>query len=188
MKEGTILNIFQERKALLTGHFKLSSGLHSGQYLQCALVLQDPKYAERICGELASRFKGDNVNVVIGPALGGIVLSYEVARALGSRSIFAEREDGKMKLRRGFSIDKDNRVLVVEDVLTTGLSTKEVIGIVKELGGHLVGVGVLVDRSGGIDFGVKLTSLLKMDIPTFKPEACPLCKESIPLIKPGSRR
>lgn len=183
-----MLHIFQDKGALLKGHFKLSSGLHSGQYLQCALLLQDSKYTERLCKELALRFKDDNVSVVIGPALGGIIVSYEVARALSARSIFSEREDGKMRLRRGFNIDKKDRALVVEDVITTGTSTKEVIDIVKKTGAHLVGIGTLVDRTKGIDFGERFISLLKIDIPTFKPADCPLCKEGLPLHKPGSRR
>lgn len=175
------------KEALLKGHFKLSSGLHSAQYLQCALVLQNPELAEKFCGQLASNFKNDKVDVVIGPALGGIIVSYETAKALGARSIFAERAEGRLALRRGFKIDKKERVLVVEDVVTTGLSTKEVINIVKESGAHLVGVGALVDRSKEIDFGVKFVSLFKMDIPTFKPEDCPLCKQKIPIVKPGSK-
>lgn len=173
---------------MLKGHFKLTSGLHSSQYLQCALVLQNPKYVERLCGELASRFKDDNASVVIGPALGGIIVSYEVARALGCRSIFAERQNGSMALRRGFYIDKKDKILVVEDVVTTGSSTKEVIEIVKKSGAHLAGVGAIVDRSKSIDFGEKFISLLKVDIPTFNPQDCPLCRDKVELLKPGSRR
>ena len=186
MNQAEILRIFKETGALLKGHFKLSSGLHSDQYLQCALVLQNHKYAKKLCGELASKFKSDKVNVVIGPALGGIIVSYEVARALGCRSIFAERETGPMTLRRGFKIDKDERALMVEDVVTTGGSTKEVIDIVKKCGARLVGIGALVDRSAGIDFKERFESVLKIDIPAFRPEECPLCREGMLLVKPGS--
>ena len=187
MNQAEILHMFENTGALLKGHFKLTSGLHSGQYLQCALVLQNPEYAQRLCKELAAKFKEDNVNVVIGPALGGIVVSYEVARALGARSIFAEREEGRMTLRRGFNIEKNDRALVVEDVVTTGGSTKEVIDIVKRSGAHLTGIGVIVDRSKGVDFKDKFISLLKIDIPAFEPADCPLCKDNIPITKPGSR-
>jgi len=188
MKEKDILEIFEGAGGLLKGHFKLSSGLHSGQYLQCALVLQNAKPAERLCKELASKFTDDNITAVIGPALGGVVVSHEVARALGVKALFSEREDGIMTLKRGFSIDKNDRILVVEDVVTTGRSTKEVIEMVKKSGAALAGVGSLVCRGKNIDFGGKFLSLLKIDIPTFKPADCLLCKENIPVIKPGSRR
>lgn len=188
MEQAHVLNLFQSSGALLKGHFKLSSGLHSGQYLQCALVLQDPKNAQALCAALAAKFKDNRVTVVIGPALGGVVVSYEVAKALGVvRSIFSERKDGKMLLRRGFSINKDDRVLVVEDVITTGGSTKEVIEIVKKTGAQLIGVGSLVCRAKKIDFGADFKTLLKIDIPTFKENDCPLCKDNIPITKPGSK-
>ncbi|MDB4349632.1 orotate phosphoribosyltransferase [Omnitrophica bacterium] len=187
MTQAEALRIFQDTGALQKGHFKLSSGLHSGQYMQCALALQHPEHAERLSRELASKFKNDGVSVVIGPALGGVIVSYEIARALGVRSIFAEREDGKMTLRRGFAIDKKDKVLVVEDVVTTGASTKEVLDIVKKSGASIVGVGALVDRSRDVNFEERFISLLNIDISTFKPEDCPLCKEKMPLVKPGSR-
>lgn len=188
MNQSVILRIFQDAGALLSGHFKLSSGLHSGQYLQCALVLQNADYAGILCSELASKFKSDDINIVIGPALGGVIVSYEVGRALGVRSIFSERENGRMTLRRGFKIERNDKVLVVEDVVTTGASTKEVIDIVKESGATLVGVGALVNRAEKIDFGGRFESLLNIDIPMFKPEECPLCKDEILITKPGSRR
>jgi orotate phosphoribosyltransferase len=188
MTRGEILKIFQETGALQEGHFKLSSGLHSGQYMQCALALQYPDHAARLCAELASKFENEKITVVIGPALGGIVVSCEVAKALGARSIFTEREDGKMALRRGFSIDKEDRVLVVEDVVTTGKSTKEVLEVLKERGADIIGVGALIDRSEDIDFKERFTSLLKIGIPTFKPEDCPLCRDGVSIKKPGSRR
>ncbi len=188
MKPAEVLNIFKSSGALLEGHFKLSSGLHSSQYLQCALVLQHPKYAERLCKALALKFAKDNVNVVVGPALGGVVVSCETARAIGCRSVFTERKDGKMELRRGFKLGEKDNVLIVEDVVTTGGSTKEVIEIIKKTGAHIVGVGSIVNRSKGtVDFGVKYESLFTMDIPAFKSEACPLCKDNIPVAKPGSR-
>jgi len=189
MKEQKILEIFNKTNALLKGHFKLSSGLHSGSYFQCALVLQYPKYAQLLCGELAGQFKVDKPDVVIAPAIGGIFVAHEVARAIGCRSIFTERENNVMTLRRGFTIEKSDRVLVVEDVITTGGSTLEVINVVKQTGATIVGVGAIVNRScEGIDFGVKFNSLIELNIVTFKPEECPFCKDKVPLVKPGSRR
>jgi len=183
-----ILEIFHERHALLTGHFKLSSGLHSEKYLQCALVLQYPDVTGKLSKALAGKFSGEKINVVIGPALGGITLAYEVARAVGTRGFFTERQDGKMLLRRGFSIEKGERVLVVEDVITTGGSTKEVVEVVKNAGGIVVGVGCIIDRSASpIYFGAKFESLAKIKVDTFKEGDCPLCKKNIPVTKPGSR-
>ena len=189
MKEKEILEIFKKTGAFLKGHFKLSSGLHSAHYLQCARVLQHPEHAEKLCKALAEKFKKARPDVVIAPALGGILVSYEVARALNIKNLFTERVNGRMTLRRGFEISKDDKVLIVEDVITTGLSTQEVIETVKSFGSTIVGVGCLVDRSGGkIDFGARFKSLVTLDIPTFKPENCPLCKDKIPLTKPGSRQ
>jgi len=188
MNQKDVLKIFEKTGALLKGHFRLSSGLHSSDYLQCALVLQHPEYAERLCRSIADYFRKDNPTCVIAPALGGIIVSYETARALNVRSIFTERVEGKMTLRRGFSITEKDRVLVVEDVITTGLSTNEVIDVVKSLGARIIGVGCIVDRTGkDIDFGVKLFRLIKLDLPVFPPENCPLCKEGLEIIKPGSR-
>ena len=188
MTETQVLKLFNKQGALLNGHFKLSSGLHSEKYLQCAPILQYPKLARRLSGELAKRFSKETIDAVVGPALGGITLAYEIARALGVRGIFAEREDGKMTLRRGFSINAGERVLVVEDVITTGGSTKEVIGVVKSLGGGVVGVASIIDRSGcRIDFGVRQESLARVDVKTFEPGDCPLCRSGTPLVKPGSK-
>ena len=188
MKKEEILKIFEETRALLKGHFRLSSGLHSGDYLQCALVLQHPEYAGKLCSQLAENFKKDKPTCVVAPALGGVVVSSEVPRSLGVRSLFTERKDGKMVLRRGFDIKPEDRVLVVEDVITTGLSTKEVLEVVKSFSATIVGVGSIIDRSGKkIDFGVKSISLLKLDLPVFPPEECPLCKKGIEITKPGSR-
>jgi orotate phosphoribosyltransferase len=189
MTEKDVLLIFEEMGALLKGHFKLSSGLHSEKYLQCALVLQYPKVAEELSKELASKFAGDGIDLVIGPALGGVTLAYEVARAFGVRGLFTERQDGKMVLRRGFSIDEGEKVLVVEDVVTTGGSTKEVIDVVKSLGGVVVGVGSIIDRSSGDpDFGVKFASLAKVKVETYEESHCPMCRKRVPVVKPGSRK
>jgi orotate phosphoribosyltransferase len=183
-----ILTIFQKTGAMLKGHFKLTSGRHSDRYFQCALVMQHPQYCERLCSELAERFVNDEIDVVIGPAMGGIVMSYEMAKALDVRSLFAEREKGVMKLRRGFDILPGERVLVVEDVITTGGSVKEVIDLVRELGGVVIGAAVLVNRSeGNVDLGARTESLLEIPAVSYSPEECPLCKQKIPFIKPGSR-
>lgn len=189
MTEKEVLEIFTKNNALLAGHFRLSSGLHSEKYLQCALVLQHPDIAEKLSKELAKKFSKNEIDVVIGPALGGITLAYEVARAIGVRGLFTERHDGKMVLRRGFGIEKGEKVLVVEDVVTTGGSTKEVIEVVKSFGGEVIGVGSIVDRSSEkIDFGAPFLSLAKVKVETFEEKNCPLCKKNIPVTKPGSRR
>jgi orotate phosphoribosyltransferase len=187
MPEEEILAIFNQSRALLKGHFQLSSGLHSEQYLQCALVLQYPAYAEKLCRELAREFLKERPNVVIGPALGAVSLAYEMARALSCRGIFTERENAKMTLRRNFQISPAERVLVVEDVLTTGGSVMEVIELVKSFGGQVIGVASLINRAKELGLPYKTVSLLKLEIPTYKPEECPLCKKGIALTKPGSR-
>jgi len=186
--EKDVLDIFEKKNALLSGHFKLSSGLHSGKYLQCALVLQYPDIAEKMAMEIAGRFKADGIDFVVGPALGGVTLAYEVARALGVRGLFTERQDGKMTLRRGFSISKGEKALVVEDVITTGGSTKEVIDVIESLGAKTVGVACVIDRSGGkAGFPVKFEALAKVKVETFEENNCPLCKSGAPITKPGSR-
>ncbi len=177
-----------ETKALLVGHFRLTSGRHSGEYFQCARILERPDAAEELGRLLADRFCNDAVDVVVAPALGGIIIGYEVARALGVRSIFAERESGAMRLRRGFSVKPGERVLVVEDVVTTGSSIKEVAELVREAGGEVVGFGFLVDRSlDPSGLGERSESLLKRHIDSYEPDHCPLCLEGIPVTKPGSR-
>lgn len=189
MKEKDVLKLFDKYSALLTGHFRLSSGLHSEKYLQCALVLQYPDVAQKLAKELVKRMGKEDIDVVVGPALGGVTLAYEAARAVGVRGLFTERQEGKMVLRRGFSISPKEKVLVVEDVITTGGSTKEVIEVVKSLGGTVVGVGSIIDRSDDeVFFGVPFESLAKIKVETFKEENCPLCKKGIPVTKPGSRR
>jgi orotate phosphoribosyltransferase len=189
MNQPEILEILRETGVLMEGHFRLTSGRHSGRYLQCAQVLQYPKYSEIIGREIASRFVGEEIDTVIGPALGGVIIAYEVARALGVKSLFTEREDGKMRLRRGFNVEEGERVLVVEDVITTGGSVNEVMEILVEAGAKVVGVGVIVDRSSGkVNFGVPTHSLVSLDIESFSPAECPLCQQGLPLVKPGSRK
>ena len=190
IKTEEVMKKFEQAGAIQKGHFKLTSGVHSDTYIQCAQVMQYPGFMHNLCSELGRKFRGDDIDVIIGPAIGGIIMAHVMARVLGPwvRAIFTERENGKMTLRRSFEIKKDEKVLVVEDVITTGGSVREVIDIVKERGGQVVGVGVLIDRSGGrIDFGVKMKSLLTLDIKSYQPEECPLCKKGIPVIKPGSR-
>jgi orotate phosphoribosyltransferase len=188
LSDQEVVSIFQKTGAMLKGHFQLTSGLHSDRYFQCAMVLQHPEHTGVLCRGLADRFAGENITTVVGPAVGGIIVSYEMGRALGVRSIFTERENGVMKLRRGFDLVPGERVLVVEDVITTGGSVREAIAAVEALGGEVAGVGVLVDRSNGtIDFGVRTEALLVTEVITYQPEECPLCQQGSPAIKPGSR-
>ncbi len=188
MTSEEVLNIYKTTGALLTGHFLLSSGLHSEQYLQSALVLQLPDTATRLCAALAEHFRNSGIEAVIAPALGGVFVSHETARALKVRALFAERVNGELTLRRGFTIKPGERVLVVEDVITTGKSTKETIEVVKRAGGTAVAAGSLVDRSGGkADLGVPYQSLVTLNVPTYTAESCPLCKAGGKPVKPGSR-
>lgn len=179
--------LLRETGALLEGHFVLTSGLHSARYVQCAKVLQYPRHAERICGEIAGHFRAKRVEVVISPALGGIVVGQEVGRQLGARTMFAERQDGALRLRRGFEIRPGERVLVCEDVITTGGSVRETADIALNSGGDVVGIGAVVDRSGGKSGLPHLHAPLTLDERTYRADACPLCKEGIPVQKPGSR-
>ncbi len=189
LNKKDILEIFEKSGALLNGHFLLTSGRHSNVYFQCAKVLQYPEYVEKICGMIAEHYKSTNVDTVIAPAIGGIVVGQEVARQLNKRSIFAERENKSLTLRRGFAIEKGEKILVCEDVVTTGGSVFEVIDIVKNYGAEVVGVGFIVDRSNGIvNFGFPQFSTMMLDAKSFSPEECPLCKEGIELVKPGSRK
>ena len=189
MTEKDILKIFQKENAYLTGHFLLSSGLHSPNYMQCALVFQKPWVAEKLCKELARKLKGCNIDAVIGPALGGMIVAYEMGRAIKARSLFAERVDGSFMLRRGFSVKKNERLLVVEDVITTGKSIYEVIDLVERQGVKIEAVASIVDRSDGAAvFAQDFYALLKLHIRTYRPEDCPMCREKkMPLVKPGSR-
>jgi orotate phosphoribosyltransferase len=186
MKKETLMKLLEDTGAVLHGHFLLTSGLHSSMYVEKFQVLQYPEYTESLCKALAERFAGDQVELVIGPVTGGILLAHETGKALKTKAIFAEREDGKMTLKRGFEIPAGARVLVVEDIVTTGSSVREVLSLVKEKGGLPVGVGLLVDRSGGrVHFGVKTAALLELDVPVFQPQECPLCKKGIPFAKRG---
>ena len=187
MTKEEILKIFKDTNALLEGHFQLTSGLHSPQYFQCAKVLQYPKYMEVLCGLIANHFRNTQIDVVISPAIGGIVVGQEVGRQLGTRTIFAERKDGTLQLRRGFEIQKEEKVLVCEDVTTTGGSVSEVIDIVQKQGGKVVGVGTIVDRSGGKLKLPKFYATIIMDVITYNPKECPLCQQGKPIDKPGSR-
>jgi orotate phosphoribosyltransferase len=186
--EQHLLTIFQRTGALLDGHFQLTSGLHSPRYLQCALVLQYPEHAEYVGQALAAKFSDDRVDAVVAPAIGGIVVAHETARAIGARALFTEREAGVMTLRRGFRLSRGERVLVVEDVVTTGGSTRETIEAVVEADGVVIGAGSIVDRSAGaVDLGVRRQSLLTLEVASYNLQDCPLCKEGVPFIKPGSR-
>jgi len=188
LTEREILELFRKTGAILEGHFLLSSGLHSPKYVQCARLLQHPALAERVCRALAARAAAlDPIDVVVGPALGGVIVAHELARALGVRGMFAEREAGRMTLRRGFEIVPGERVLVAEDVVTTGRSSLEVAELVTALGGTVVGAACLVDRRLGGELPFHLVSLVKLAIEAFPPEDCPLCREGLPYTKPGSR-
>ena len=188
MTEDEILEIFRKHGALLEGHFILSSGLHSDRYIQCALVLQHPRVAEQLCSALAAKLRHLGATVVAAPALGGVIVSHEVARALGLRALFTERQEGVMLLRRGFSLAPGEPTLVVEDVITTGGSTRETMAAVEQAGGKVVGVGALIDRSGGmVDLGVPKTALVTLAVQNYNPLDCPLCTSGLPAVKPGSR-
>jgi len=189
MTNQSILDIFLKTNALLNGHFLLTSGRHSNQYFQCALVLQYPKHNELICGMIADYFRNFEIDYVISPAIGGIVVGQEVARQLNVKSIFAEREEKTLTLRRGFQIEEGKKYLVCEDVVTTGGSVFEVMDIVKKGEGITVGVGYIVDRSNRkVQFDVPQFSALQLDVISYSPDECPLCKQNITVIKPGSRK
>ena len=187
MSEKEVEDLLIETSAIMEGHFLLTSGLHSPRYVEKFNVLQKPVYTEKLCRAMAEKFKDANIETVVGPVTGGILLAHETVKALGTRAIFTERENGKMTFRRGFTLHEGERVLIVEDIVTTGGSIREVIDVVKEHGGIPVAVSMLVDRSGGkATFGdVPSTALLHMDVQTYKPEECPLCKAGIPMTKRG---
>src|SRR5262245_61377633 len=188
MDQESVLDLFRKSGALLEGHFRLSSGLHSDRYLQSALVLQFPEFAAQLGHALAERTDHLQPTVVLSPALGGIVIAQEVGRSLGVRAIFAERENGVLTVRRGFTLAPTDRVLVVEDVLTTGGSTRETAAVAEAAGAHVVGAAAIVDR--GVDpgrLGLPLQSLVRLEVPTYSPDACPLCAKGEPVVKPGSR-
>jgi orotate phosphoribosyltransferase len=187
--------LFEETGAYLRGHFRLTSGLHSGEYLQCAKVLAHPQYAERLGRALSAKIQtlsgAAAIDVVVAPAMGGIIIGHEVARALGARSLFTERDaaTNAMMLRRGFEIAPDENAVVVEDVITTGGSTREVVNAVAAAGASVLAVGSIIDRSGGCaDVGVPRVALETLEAVAYQPDECPLCRQGLPLVKPGSRR
>lgn len=185
MNNKVLTELLKDTGAILDGHFLLTSGRHSGRFLQCSRLLQYPDQTEAVCKLMAEPFVGKKIDTVIGPAMGGIILSYEVARQLGVRAVFTEQFEGQIVLRRGFSIDRDEKVLVVEDAVTTGGSVKKVLDILRRAEAHIAGISVIVDRSDLIpDFGVPMKALLKMEIESYAPEDCPLCKASVPLQRP----
>lgn len=187
MTEQEILQVFKDSGALLDGHFVLTSGNHSPHYIEKFRVFEHPKYTEMLCKELAGMFEKDDVTLVVGPMTGGILLAYEVGKNLDTKAIFTERVDGKMKFRRGFEVKPEDRVLIVEDIISTGGSVQEVIDEVRRFKAEIVGVGCLVDRSGGkVDFGIPLKPLVKMNVVSFKPDAVPDWLNKIPVTKPGS--
>jgi orotate phosphoribosyltransferase len=187
------LELFRETGAYLRGHFRLTSGLHSPEYLQCALVLQHPLYAERLGAGLATALRAlgvGEVRVVISPALGGLIIGHEVARALGARHIFTERDPAtaKMVLRRGFAVEAGEPAVVIEDVVTTGGSTRDVVGVLRAAGANVLAAGSIIDRSGGqADVGAPRVSLVTLNVVAYPPDDCPLCRQGTPVVKPGSR-
>ena len=189
MTEAAVLDMFRQSGALLEGHFRLSSGLHSEKYLQSALVLQHPEFAEALGSRIAEAVAHLQPTVVVSPALGGIVIGQETARALGVRAIFAERQDGKLLLRRGFALAESDRAVVVEDVITTGGSTRETCDALRAAGALVVGAASIIDRSGGrSDVGVPRVALATLEVPAISPADCPLCAAGVPVVKPGSRK
>ncbi|MFW6139539.1 MAG: orotate phosphoribosyltransferase [Spirochaetota bacterium] len=188
MDQQKAVALLKKSGALLEGHFLLTSGNHSGKYIQCALLLSHPYMAVEFMQDIAEHFKGSKIDTVAAPAVGGIIVSYEVARLMGKRAVYLERENGAMKLRRGFNIARNERVLIVEDVITTGGSVQEVAGVVQKHGGVVDSSASLVNRSGGrFDPGLPYYFCLKMDVPIYRPQECPFCKQGLPLVKPGSR-
>jgi orotate phosphoribosyltransferase len=187
LTKDQLLGMFRKSNALQRGHFELSSGLHSGHYFQCAQVLQYPKQASVIGAEIARRFRAAKPTVVIGPAAGGIVVAYEAAKHLGARALYSERVDAEMQLRRGFMVAKKDRALITEDAITTGESARKVAALVERLGGKVVGISCVVDRSGGrAKFpGYRFVRLFSLAFEMFPPHNCPLCSEQIPVTRPG---
>ncbi|MCG6958962.1 orotate phosphoribosyltransferase [bacterium BMS3Abin03] len=187
MTHEEILQVLKDSGALLEGHFILTSGLHSGQYIEKFRILEQPRYTEMLCKEIAGMYKNDKITAVAGPMTGGIIISYETARQLGVKSIFTERVEGKMKFRRGFTLSPSDNVLIVEDIITTGGSVKGVIEAVKSCGAKIAGLSCLVDRSNGeAKFDVPFNPLLVMNVVNYEPDECPLCKSGSVPVKPGS--
>jgi len=184
--QDQVKDIFKRTGAFLEGHFLLTSGLHSPHYVEKFRVLEFPGHTATLCSGIAELYRNEGVTVVVGPVTGGVILAHEVGKQLGVRAMFTERVEGKMTLRRGFVLTPEDRVLLVEDIVTTGGSIIEVRDVVAETGATIVGLGYLVDRSGGkTDFGIPAKSLLTLDVVTYQPDECPLCKQNVPLVKPG---
>jgi orotate phosphoribosyltransferase len=189
MDQDAVLALFRSSGALLEGHFRLSSGLHSGGYLQCALVLQHPRHAEALGQALGAKLKALGATAVLSPALGGLIIGHEVGRALGVRAIFAERQEKVLTLRRGFQLAAADRVVIIEDVVTTGGSTRETMVVAEAAGATVVGAGAIIDRSGGSsNLGVPFSSLVALSLPIYQPDACPMCAGGQAVVKPGSRQ
>jgi len=186
INEIDIIEVLKETQAMLTGHFELSSGLHSNQYFQCARVLQYPQIAQRIGEKLAALFDSEKIDTVVGPALGGMIIGHEVARALNKKSIFVERKNGQMQLRRGFELKNGERVIIIEDVITTAKSALEAADVIRSFGGEVLGYGCIVDRSGG-KTGLNIKSLVQIEPVIYEPDNCPLCLSGSKAVKPGSR-
>ena len=185
MKEEFLIKAFQETKVIMKGHFLLTSGKHSDLFMQCSQLLQYPEKAEAVCQLMAEPFVCQGIDTVIGPAMGGIILSYEIARQLGARAVYTEQKEGRMLLRRGFCLSESEKVLVVEDAVTTGGSVRKVKALLDEAGAHTVGVSIMIDRSiQPLDFGAPLKSLLKIKVNSYSPDQCPLCAAKVPLIRP----
>lgn len=189
LTKDEIIQIFKEKEVMLEGHFLLTSGRHSDKYMQCAKLFQYADISALICRQLAEQFSDEKIDLVVGPAIGGIIMAYEMSRQLGVKNIFAERENGVMTFRRGFEVPEGVSVLVVEDVVTTGGSVREVIALIKENGANVAGVGAVVDRSNGqVDFGCEFRAVLSMEVKSYDPAECPICGSGLPLVKPGSRK
>lgn len=189
MEKEKILDILRETGVMLEGHFLLTSGRHSDRYMQCAKLFQYPDYSEMFCRELAGKFAGQKIDLVAGPAIGGIIIAYETARQLKVKNVFAERENGVMTFRRGFEIPEGANVLVVEDVVTTGGSVREVMALIRAAGANVAGVGCIVDRSAGkVDFNCPFEAVLSMEVKSYEASECPICATGLPLVKPGSRK
>ena len=189
MRTEEVIERFKRTGALLEGHFILTSGLHSTEYLQCALLLQHPSEAIAFGQALADHYRDEKIETVAAPAIGGLVIGYEVARSLGARFIWTERENGRMTLRRGFTLRPGESLIVIEDVITTGGSTRETVDVLREGGARVVGAASIIDRSAArADVGVPRFALATLDVPSVAPSACPLCAQGIPAIKPGSRK
>ena len=189
MTRDEVLSILKQADVLLEGHFVLASGKHSEKYMQCAKIFRNTKYAAPLCAELAAKFADDKIDVVVGPAMGAVQMAYEVSRHLGCENFFTERdENGDMQLRRGFTITKGMRVLLVEDVITTGGTVMKVGDMITDMGGVVVGLGSIVDRLGGKQLPIRYESVIKVDIQAYEPSDCPACKQGIPIVKPGSSK